>query len=381
MFLRGSGFLKVQSEEIDSLINIDLENGIIQCIPKFPLQDVHKLILITGNIKIHNFKAETVNGKVFSEEIDGLILGKIYDDDVENKLYGRLLREFEFSQSYEPQEIIFRLKHSRLELEFEPSRDFKNKTEIHFQNCWIESDFEIKVEDYISNIQADKSGHSICYVNKSLNKKELDFFSSIFRTTYCLGQGRFPSFKEALTSEKLTLNVSNQNLKNDTHKFISSENLSILLNKIVALQKELPNKELTKFQNALYYFENGLNSDVHLEICSISLFNVFEIIDKSSTLNKNSLKKNLNFESLYDCSFLIDLRNELIHNGLSLREAIKKIEPNNKENDKSNSELRNYFELRDYGKHVVIYQFMVDKISEHLIRQTGFDQNIQYYLK
>ncbi|MDZ7690422.1 MAG: hypothetical protein U5K69_04610 [Balneolaceae bacterium] len=381
MFLRGSGFLKAQSLEIESLINIDLENGIIRCTPKFPLQDVHKLALFTVNITIQNFKAETVNGKVFSEEIDGLILGKIYDDDVENKLYSRLLREFEFSPNYEPEEIIFTLKHSRLELEFNPSKNFKNKTEIHFFNCWIKSDFQIKIDDYVSNIQADKSGHAICYVNKSLDNKELDFFGSIFRSTYCLAQGSFPSFKESLTSDKLILNVSNQKLKFCAHKFLSPENLAILFNKIIALNKKLPNKELTKFQNSLYYFENGLNSDVHMEIRSISLFNVFEIIDKASTLNKNSLKNNLNFKSLYDCSFLIDLRNELIHTGLSLRKAIKKIEPNNKENDKDNSELRNYFELIDYDKHVITYQFMVDKISEHLIRQTGFNQNINYYLR
>lgn len=380
MYIRGRANLVFQSRAVEVLVTVDIDNGIIRCYPTAPLDAAYKLIILTNNdVTIDNFHADVINGKLSAKRIDGITAIKFFGDDVKHHLYSRLLREFKFSEGFEPQEIIFKKLNSKIEFNFKPSRKFDDKTEVHFMNCWPKSDFEVSLGDYSCRVKADNSGHAICYINKSLSFEELEYFNSVFRTTYCLSQGSFPLLKEALSSNKLILNLIRNGLKKNPANFIFSENIKILFNKILSLFKSLNEDDLSKYKNSIYYFENGLNYDIHLEIRCISIFNAFEILDKSITLNKNSLKDSLNFNSLYDSSFLIKVRNELIHNGLSLKKAIKKIETNVNEKDKNNSELTNMFAASKHDKHIDIYFFMVNKLFRKLIDQCGYSEEFNSY--
>ena len=370
MKISGTAKIVIDNCTHDTSVEIDAVRGIVKCFPKIPFE-LGIALAIKQQVSLVDFKADIVNGVVYTAEIKNLILM----DWVEGDRMSRLKQEIQSIEGR--QEYYFKLYHSKLELSFDPYKTFKNQTELHYSNCLLESKFEITIKGIKGEINTDNSGDGFFIFNKNLSEKEFETTTNIIRTSFFMAQGYFPRFQEMITPNKLVINLIGYKTKGKSHHFVDNHGFQNLTNAVIKFLSNLSGPELQKFNNTIYYFANGINNDILLEHRCISLFVACEIIDKSKTLNKNSLKKHLQLNALYDAAYLIKLRNGLIHSGLSIKKAIEEIDSIIQETDKDVSELETFFSRNIKKKHISIYFFMVDKLYQYLITKIGYSGKVK----
>jgi len=122
------------------------------------------------------------------------------------------------------------------------------------------------------------------------------------------------------------------------------------------------------------YFIEGISMDAILESKLITLYTALEIMDDADTLTKDSLEKAYGLEE-NKAEFFARLRNEIVHNGLSVREAVEKI-PNDvrsKSKGRRNLDISFLGERKDWA----CYQFLVCVLYKKLLHLIGADDLIE----
>lgn len=122
------------------------------------------------------------------------------------------------------------------------------------------------------------------------------------------------------------------------------------------------------------YFIEGISMDAILESKLITLYTALEIMDDADTLTKDSLEKAYGLEE-NKAEFFARLRNEIVHIGLSVREAVEKI-PNDvrsKSKGRRNLDISFLGERKDWA----CYQFLVCVLYKKLLHLIGADDLIE----
>jgi len=127
------------------------------------------------------------------------------------------------------------------------------------------------------------------------------------------------------------------------------------------------------------YFIEGISMDTILESKLITLYNALEIMDDADTLTKDSLKRAYGLDE-NKATFFKELRNKIVHNGLSVREAVEKI-PNyvrNKSRGRRNLDTSFLGEKKDWACYSFLICMLYKKLlyligADNLIEKLGFD--------
>jgi hypothetical protein len=129
-----------------------------------------------------------------------------------------------------------------------------------------------------------------------------------------------------------------------------------------------------RFELFVEYFIEGISVNAILESKLITLYTALEIMDGADTLTKDSLKKAYGLGK-DEAEFFVRLRNEVVHNGLSVHEALKKI-PNDvrsKSKGRRNLDISFLAEKKD----LACYLFLVCMLYKKLLNLIGADDLVK----
>jgi len=338
MQIFGKGILEIDSEQAEAIVIINLKSGEIIVQPQKTdiLTNQHSNIF-DQDISISSFQATIREGEISIDRFPELFI-KNYSQS-SNVLDSIPLRSFKFLENYNGTELILKPYNSRIDFNFKPSNGDKEFTEFHFIDVNILTLFDFYFRGVNGSLSSHKSGHAIISIDKALSQKEKGQLADIFRIASCLSQGEYSSVREIITPSNFTINLAGYDIAKPPFKLVSKDDFKELLNSVIKSYSKLTPEEMSLLKNAVYYLEGGYKQSVHLEFRAISLFTSIEILDYSKHLDKNRLKKQFDLSSLYDASLLKKIRNKLIHNGLSIEEAIIKAKKRNQENDQDKSEI------------------------------------------
>lgn len=374
MQIFGKANLEIDSESSASVVIIDLKLGEIIVQPqKNEIIENNFHEIFDKEISLTSFSATIKEGDIRSKNLPKVFVKNVHQNH--NILDSITLRSFKFLDKYKGTELILKPYNSRIDLQFTPSNINEEFTEFHFINVNIPTSFDFKYKEARCSASLDKSGHAIITGNQNLSEKERGELSNIFTITCCLGQGGYSLVREIITRNDFVINLAGYDIVKPPFKLVSQKDFEELFNSVKTSFSQIKDKELSLLKNATYYLEGGYKQSVHLEFRTISLFTSIEILDKSKTLDKSQLKSQFDLSSLYDAALLIEIRNQLIHNGLSIQKAVRVAEEKNNENDKSRSELSNLIEKNADQKHLVIYYFLLDLITSYLHSKFGYEGN------
>jgi len=138
--------------------------------------------------------------------------------------------------------------------------------------------------------------------------------------------------------------------------------------------RQAKKEDKRRFKLFVEYFIEGISMNAILESRLITLYTALEIMDDADTLTKESLKKAYKLEE-NEAELFARLRNEIVHNGLSVREAVEKI-PNDvrsKSKGRRNLDISFLGEQKDWA----CYQFLVCVLYKKLLHLIGADDLIE----
>ena len=138
--------------------------------------------------------------------------------------------------------------------------------------------------------------------------------------------------------------------------------------------RQAKKEDKRRFKLFVEYFIEGISMNAILESKLITLYTALEIMDDADTLTKNSLEKAYGLEE-NKAEFFARLRNEIVHNGLSVREAVEKI-PNDvrsKSKGRRNLDISFLGERKDWA----CYQFLVCMLYKKMLHLIGTDDLIE----
>ena len=371
MQIFGKGILEIDSEQAEAIVMINLKSGEIIVQPQKTgiLNNRHSKIF-DQDISISSFQATIREGEISIDRFPELFI-KNYSQS-SNVLDSIPLRSFKFLDNYNGTELILKPYNSRIDFNFKPSKGDKEFTEFHFIDVNIITLFDFDFKEVSGSMTSHKSGHAIISIDKALSKKEKGELADIFRITSCLGQGGYSSIREIITPSKFTINLAGYDIAIPPFKLVPKDDFKELLDSVIKSYSNLSSEEMSLLKNAVYYLEGGYKQSVHLEFRAISLFTAIEILDDSKHLDKNRLKEQFDLSSLYDASFLKEIRNQLIHNGLSIQKAVTKAKKTNQENDQDKSDLVPLLRENEVQKQLVIYYYLLDLVTEFLHSKFGY---------
>lgn len=370
MQILGKANLEIESEKSESIIIIDLELGEIIVRPQNDeILNKNFIEIFDKTISLSSFHASIKEGVIETKRLPELFVKNIHRGN--NILDSISLRSFRFLENYKGNELILKPRNSRIDFQFKPSNTSSGFTEFHFINVNIPTTFDFKFKGSVCRASLDKSGHAIIKTDNNLTEEEIGILSDIFRISCCLGQGGYSLVREIITNDIFVLNLAGYDISKPPFKLVPREDFEKLLDSVKNTIANIKEEELSLLKNAIYYLEGGYKQSVHLEFRAISLFTSIEILDDSKCLDKGQLKNQFDLSSLYDAALLIDVRNHLIHNGLSIQKAIEAAEDRNNENDIDKSELSHLLETNSDQRHLVIYYFLLDLVTRYL--QSKFD--------
>lgn len=132
----------------------------------------------------------------------------------------------------------------------------------------------------------------------------------------------------------------------------------------------LKEEEKRRFNLFVEYFIEGISMNTILESKLITLYTALEIMDDSDTLTKDSLKKAYELDE-DKATFFKELRNKIVHNGLSVREAVEKIP--NYVRDKSRGRRNLDTSFLGKEKDWACYFFLICMLYKKLLYRIGAD--------
>lgn len=380
MKIIGTANLKIDSKSGDVITTIDLESGEIIVNP-------HDNNLLEGSfndvfnkkISLTEFRGVIKDGEVWLETFPNLFVKHFNRGS--NILDGYSLRSFEFIEKFNGVKLKLKPYNSKIRLNFKPVKSDESFTEFHFVKVNLPQRFDFEYEDSQACAVLDQNGHAVIKVGKKLSHDRISEFCDIFNISSCLAFGAFSSIREIFNPDTLTLNLSGYTFRKSPHRMIENDDFEILVNSVIKTFKSIDKQELSLIKNASYYLEGGYKQTVYIEFRLISLFTAIEILDDSKTLDKNIIKEEFKLKSVYDAALMISIRNKLIHNGMSVNDAIQSARNDNKENDIEKSDIESLFDTYTNKQQLAFYYYMLDLVTKYLQEmfnyKASFKPNLQ----
>ena len=323
MVYTGEGEILFKNQLYRGYIELDPENEEIRV--KIPqdreISDYFSILqdssIFEDDYSIENFSCNLPNGKIFTDEIQYLLLRNLNPGSL-SVFDSTLVRSFSLAPknigittlSFIPQKYI-------LKFEFESQDIIKDNSELIFYNHKIKKLTSFKLGRKILSVNGD---NNYLVIN---SKNNLLKYRNDLETAISLLQGGRCVYRTGFFNNELELSFNRLDKKPKPYGliYLDEKNISEFFTKYFTFIKSLKQNEKNKIERFLNYLLDSCNQNIFLENRIINLMIALEIIDTSKTLNKNTLSKILNISK--DHADLIKrVRNKLIHEGKSLKESI-----------------------------------------------------------
>ena len=314
----GKATIYFDDEPHGCFVVLDPENSIIECkIPVSPSSLGFKPFksIFSKDYVIENLKCALPNGQIECLKITDLIL-TYYHSGILSEQDSTLVQALSLSEKVSMLTLKFIPTKSIINFTYVSQKVHSTKSELIFFNNKLRALLDLS----LGRRKISFSGDPNFLVVRSNNN--LLGIRSILENAIALSQAGRPTYRSGLYQNNLELHfdIISQNIPLGPI-FNDNSTISIFIEKYFKFRVQLKGEQKNRHDLFVSYFLDGLLSTLHLDNRVINLFTAIEIIDNSVTLNKNSLKSILKME-IDHADFCIRVRNSLIHEGLTLPQAV-----------------------------------------------------------
>lgn len=136
-----------------------------------------------------------------------------------------------------------------------------------------------------------------------------------------IAQGGPVTIRSTITGTRFSLNIAPHEHSSVDSLCADASGNAELVQRLITFFSNQQGLDYTRFRRAAYFYLHGVGGRSPLDARIVNLYTALEMVDDASEMNKRSVSSTLDITP-DDADLICRVRNEIVHHGLSIHEAV-----------------------------------------------------------